>query len=288
VIEPAGVAQDLHRYEQRKEDEQQIDVDRAHRISQADASACEHRKRGARGRDRQQMISQEPYLLPPPAGGFYYMKPVRLAIALVFILAVPAFAADRSFDLTGFAVYVDPNSSGTFNSPTPNQAFDINFNGKLGYGIGANIFFGNSLSAEFTVSSVKTEASFTGRARVVSADNPNLQMVPITGVLQWHFAPGGFIDPYIGAGVCYILFDNLNTASDFGNLGVSRIDFKDDAGLALNAGLGIRLTPRFAITVDGKYVPLKSSATAVFASGTTRTDVKINPVMVSAGLTLRF
>lgn len=216
------------------------------------------------------------------------MKPVRLAIALVFILAVPAFAADRSFDLTGFAVYVDPNSSGTFNSPTPNQAFDINFNGKLGYGIGANIFFGNSLSAEFTVSSVKTEASFTGRARVVAADNPNLQMVPITGVLQWHFAPGGFIDPYVGAGVCYILFDNLNTASDFGNLGVSRIDFKDDAGLALNAGLGIRLTPRFAITVDGKYVPLKSSATAVFASGTTRTDVKINPVMVSAGLTLRF
>jgi len=203
------------------------------------------------------------------------MKPIRLAVVLVFILAVPAFAADRAFDLTAFAVYVDPNSSGTFNSPTPNQAFDINFNGKLGYGIGANIFFGNALSAEFTVASVKTEASFTGRARVVNADNPNLQMVPITGVLQWHFAPAGFIDPYIGAGV-------------FGNLGVSRIDFKDDAGLALNAGLGIRLTPRFAITVDGKYVPLKSSATAVFANGTTRTDVKINPVMVSAGLTLRF
>ncbi|MEA2569807.1 MAG: outer membrane protein [Acidobacteriota bacterium] len=216
------------------------------------------------------------------------MKPLRLALVLAFILAVPAFAADRTFDLTGFAVYVDPNSSGTFNSSTPNQAFDISFDGKLGYGLGANIFFGDRISAEFTVASVKTQATFTGRGRVVSAGNPDLEMIPITGVLQWHFAPNGFIDPYIGAGVCYILFDNLDNASDLGNLGVSKIDFKDDAGFALNAGLGIRLTPRFAITVDGKYVPLKSSATAAFASGSTRTDVKINPVMVSAGLTIRF
>jgi len=216
------------------------------------------------------------------------MKPIRLAVVLAFILAVPAFAADRAFDLTGFAVYVDPNSSGTFNSPTPNQAFDINFDGKLGYGLGANIFFGNALSAEFTISSVKVGTNFSGRGRVVSAGNPDLDMIPITGVLQWHFAPNGFIDPYIGAGVAYILFDNLDNASDLGNLGTSSIDFKDDAGLALNAGLGIRLTPRFAITVDGKYVPLKSSATAAFANGTSQTDVKINPVMVSAGLTIRF
>jgi len=216
------------------------------------------------------------------------MKPIRLAVVLIFILAVPAFAADRAFDLTGFAVYVDPNSSGTFNSSTPNQAFDINFDGSLGYGIGANIFFGNSLSAEFTIASVKPETSFTGRGRVVNAGNPELEMIPITGVLQWHFAPNGFIDPYVGAGVAYILFDDLDNASDLGNLGTSRINFKDDAGLALNAGLGIRITPHLAITIDGKYVPLKSSATAVFGSGSTQSDVDINPVMVSAGLTLRF
>ena len=170
VIEPAGVAQDLDRYKKRKKYQQQVDVDRLHRRSHADAPACKYRKCNDRCRARQQVITQEPYLLPPPPGGFYYMKPIRLAVVLVFILAVPAFAADRAFDLTAFAVYVDPNSSGTFNSPTPNQAFDINFNGKLGYGIGANIFFGNALSAEFTVASVKTEASFTGRARVFNSE----------------------------------------------------------------------------------------------------------------------
>lgn len=228
-------------------------------------------------------------MLPPlKPEAFYYMKPFRLALALVFILAVPAFAADRAFDLTGFAVYVDPNSTGTFNSTNPNQGFNINFDGSLGYGLGANVFFGNSLSAEFTIASVKPETRFIGRGRVVTAGNPELEMIPITGVLQWHFAPNGFIDPYVGAGVAYILFDDLDNASDLGNLGTSRINFKDDAGLAINAGLGIRITPRFAITVDGKYIPLKSSATAVFATGSTQQDVDINPVMVSAGLTLRF
>jgi outer membrane protein len=216
------------------------------------------------------------------------MKRFAFAVALAVVFAVPSFAADRAFDLNVFAVYVDPNSSGTFNSAVPNQAFDISFDGKLGYGASANIFFGNSLSAEFGIATVKPNANFTGRARVVNANNPSINMIPITGVLQWHFAPNGFIDPYIGGGVAYILFDDLNSPNDLGNLGVSRINFKDDYGAVINAGLGFRITPRFAITVDGKYVPLKSSATAVFASGNTQSSVKINPVMVSGGLTFRF
>ena len=113
--------------------------------------------------------------------------------------------------------------------------------------------------------------------------------IPITGVLQWHFAPHGTIDPYIGAGATYVLFDTLRNSSDVGNLGVSKIDFKDDAGFCANAGIGFALGPGFAFTIDGKYVPLKSSATAVFASGpNTGARVKINPVILSAGLTFRF
>ncbi|HEV7425148.1 MAG TPA: hypothetical protein VGQ46_02185, partial [Thermoanaerobaculia bacterium] len=75
------------------------------------------------------------------------MKWMRIALVLTCITAVPLFAADRTFDLTGWAAWVDPNSSGTFNSPAPNQPFNVNFNGKLGYGIGANIFFGSNVSA---------------------------------------------------------------------------------------------------------------------------------------------
>ena len=69
-------------------------------------------------------------------------------------------------------------------------------------------------------------------------------MTPLTGVLQWHFAPAGFIDPYIGAGAAYVLFDNVN---GYGNLGVDKINFKDDVSSS-NACL-IRHAPR----IYGRY-----------------------------------
>ncbi|MEA2342495.1 MAG: outer membrane protein [Thermoanaerobaculia bacterium] len=214
------------------------------------------------------------------------MKWMRIALVLTCITAVPAIAADRTFDLTGWAAWVDPNSSGTFNSPAPNQPFNVDFNGKLGYGIGANVFFGNHVSAAFDVVQVTPETNIRSRAVGGSGAFTNgLRLTPLTGVLQWHFAPSGFIDPYIGAGAAYVLIDKANV---FGTPNLTRIDFKDDVGLALNAGLSFRLTRMLALTADGKYVPLKSSVTAVFTNGTTTTKVKINPVILSGGLSLRF
>jgi outer membrane protein len=217
------------------------------------------------------------------------MKRFFLAVTVAFVLSAPAFAASRFFELTGAAVRVDPNSSGTFNAANPNQPFDVSFDGKLGYGIAANIFLLNSVSLELAAAQVRPEATFRTRPSGLAATGNDLKMIPLTGVLQFHLLPGGKIDPYIGAGAAYVLFDNLRNADDAGNLGFRRIDFKDDVGLALNAGLGIGITNNVAITLDGKYVPLKSSATAVYPTGpSTTTKVKINPVIFSAGLTLRF
>ncbi|HXH41255.1 MAG TPA: OmpW family outer membrane protein [Thermoanaerobaculia bacterium] len=214
------------------------------------------------------------------------MKCIRIALVLALLAAVPAFAADRSFDLTGWAAWVDTNSNGTFNSSSPNQPFDVNFNGKLGYGVGANIFFGNNLS--LSLDGVQVRPGTTIRSRAVGGGSfpaSGIRMTPLSAVLQFHFAPRGVIDPYIGAGGAYVLFDNVN---GFGNLNVNKINFKHDAGLALNGGIAFRITPNLALTADGKYVPLKSSATAVYTSSTTTTRVKINPVIFSGGLTLRF
>ncbi len=217
------------------------------------------------------------------------MKRTLVTFALMAVLAVPAFAADRFFELTGAAVWVDPNSSGTFNSANPNQPFDISFHGKLGYGIAANIFFANAISLQLAGAEVKPEATIRFRPSGGTSTGSGLKMIPLTAVLQFHLIPNGSIDPYVGAGAAYVLFDKLDKASDVGNLGVNRIDFKDDVGLALNAGIDIGLTKNFGVTVDGKYVPVKSSATAVYVTGpNTTTKVKINPVIFSAGLTLRF
>jgi outer membrane protein W len=105
-------------------------------------------------------------------------------------------------------------------------------------------------------------------------------------VLQWHFAPNGFIDPYIGGGAAYVLYEF--DAQGVTNL--DQIDFDDDVGLAVNAGLGIRMGDHFGIVIDGKYVPVESNATAVVV-GTNQErsgQFDISPIIISGGLSLRF
>jgi outer membrane protein W len=219
------------------------------------------------------------------------MKSFRFLLVFLCLIAVPALAADHTFDVTGWAAWVDPNSSDTFNPPTAHQALNVNFNGKLGYGLGVNIYFGRHLSTAFDAVQARSETAIRSGAVGGSTSFTNgTRMTPLTGVLQWHFAPSSVVDPYVGAGVAYVLFDKTNV---FRNALISQIKIKDDAGLALNAGVSFRISRRFALTADGKYVPLKAGANAVYAPGTIPLvpiipTTKINPVILSGGLTLRF
>jgi outer membrane protein W len=222
------------------------------------------------------------------------MKSSRLAVAVAVLVltAVPTFAAERFFDIKAYASWVDFNSSGTFNAtPAGDRPVDINFDPKQGWGAAANIFLGRNFSLEVAGTEVRPEASF-GPAAGTNFQGGDLKMLTLTGIVQFHFAPRSMFDPYIGAGAAYVLFDDLKDARDINDIHFSQIDFKDDAGLALNAGLDIGLTPHFGIVIDGKYVPIRSSATANFAgsagSGSTRTDIKSNPVILSGGVSFRF
>lgn len=218
------------------------------------------------------------------------MKSLRVALVVLAFNAIPALAADHVFNLTGWAAWVDPNSTNTFNSSAPNQPLNVSFNGKLGYGAGVNIFFGSHFSTAFDAVQVRPDA--TVRSRAVGGGSfatTGSRMTTLSGVLQWHFAPDGVVDPYVGAGAAYVVFDKTNV---FGST-LRQINFKDDAGLAVNAGVSFRLSRMLALTADGKYVPLKSSATAVYLPeagivAPPALNVKINPVIFSGGLTLRF
>lgn len=210
------------------------------------------------------------------------MRRTILFSAFLLLFVTPAaFAQSRAFDLSVNAVWVDPTSEGTFDSNDPT---DVDFDGDLGYGAAANIFWGGRISTEFAISRVNPETNI--RRRAAGASGGDIEMMPITAVLQFHLAPNGTIDPYIGAGAAYILFDDVESN---GLNGVQRIELDDDAGLALNAGVAIKLGNRFGIVGDVKYVPLKSNAHAVYVTGPdTEAEIDINPVIVSAGLQFRF
>jgi len=89
---------------------------------------------------------------------------------------------------------------------------------------------------------VRVESDVRFRQRAVANGNTQAEMMPVTAVLQFHFAPNGRFDPYFGAGAAYVLIDDVDTPDELNNIDFERLDFDDDVGLALNAGLGIRLT----------------------------------------------
>jgi outer membrane protein len=218
-------------------------------------------------------------------GGFFRPMKRFSLILVVLLFSTPMYAADRFFDVTGWASWVDPNSEGTFDVNSTDR-FDVNFDGTLGYGAGVNIFFGDRISTELSVIRVQPEASLAVRGRAVRTAAVDVEMIPITAVLQWHFAPNSRIDPYIGAGAAYITFGDVDSPADLGDISVGEVD-SDYLGLVVNGGVSIGLSDRFAIVGDIKYVPTGASATGFLQDGT-KTTIDINPVIASAGLSIRF
>ncbi len=215
-------------------------------------------------------------------------KNILLAVVLTS-LAIPAFAQTRSVDIIARGSYVDPNGEGTLDRNNLSD-LDIDFDSEIGVGLGLNVFLSNRISAEFAASVVEPEVALRSNNPLIPAlSGGALEMIPITGTLQFHFAPDARFSPYIGAGVAYVLFDELNDSSDLDSVKINAIDFDDDAGFVANAGFNFDITPRFALNFDAKYVPVNSAATAVFASGPgTNFEIEINPLILSAGLGFQF
>ena len=214
------------------------------------------------------------------------MKSFCISLALVVAVAVPAFA-DRSVDITGFVTWVDPNSEGTFDAPEDD--IDVELGDEMGFGAAVNIFWGERISTELAVSQVDSPFVLAPRVRPINVSETEVNMIPITAVLQFHFIPEGIIDPYIGAGAAYIVFGgDVRDEGNAGNLALDDIE-GDDLGLVINGGLSFRLGSNFAIVGDVKYVPTSSAARAVLNNDEgTETDLEVSPIIVSAGLSLRF
>lgn len=95
-----------------------------------------------------------------------------------------------------------------------------------------------------------TNSALNGAA--VPALNENLGEVnalPPTLTVQWHFNPDQLIDPYVGAGVNYTRFMDKNLKHSVGgDIDVDRNSF----GLALQAGVDVNLKDGWLINADVK------------------------------------
>ena len=102
--------------------------------------------------------------------------------------------------------------------------------------------------------------------------------LPPTLTLQYHFAPGASIRPYVGAGFNYTRFSSVNLPAG--------VDMeRSSTGLALQAGVDIPLSRNLSLNVDVKKVQIRSDVSVL---GTTIGTFKADPLLFGVGLGWRF
>jgi outer membrane protein W len=205
------------------------------------------------------------------------MKRVVIAFLILFA-AVPLFAQSPNRSLTAWLSHMELENTQF------DDDFETDFSEGLGYGISANFFFTNHLSAEVSLFTLRSDAELN-LADEVALDLGRAELVPLSLGAQLHLAGQRRIDPYIGGGASYVMGDEFFSA-DLEAVGLGPIELEDKVTWYANAGVGFQLTQGLGLVLDARYFAYetasRSSVTGV------EQDLELTPFVVSGGLRLRF
>lgn len=183
------------------------------------------------------------------------------------------------------------NSSGNIGGNA--GRLDSDFGNTTGFGLAATGFFSRMLALDLGASYLRPRVNYTpSTAGIGTIGGGRLRMIPLTALLQFHFLPGSFVDPYIGGGGAYLLMRN-KTNLDTNAAGVRSVSYDNRFGGAVQGGLMFGFGS-VGLNLDAKYLPLKVRSDARLATGpgttivSTRGETKINPWLFSVGLSFGF
>ena len=144
-------------------------------------------------------------------------------------------------------------------------------------------FFTDHIAAELVllISSHDVRSKLSGVGKV---DLGEVNLLPPTLLLQYHFLPGEIFRPYAGAGVTYTMFWNEDAQGG----AVTGINYNDSVGYALQAGFDYGLDKHWMLNFDAKRYWLDTDVSVRSALGPLSADVDIDPWTISAGIGYRF
>lgn len=108
----------------------------------------------------------------------------------------------------------------------------------------------------------------------------SVRLLPPTVTLQYHWTNCQKLKPYVGAGPNYTFFFNKKAGV------LQNVHYKNNAGVALQAGADIFVQKNWFVNLDVKKVFLKT--TAEFSNRTVKADVHLNPWFFGIGVGSRF
>jgi outer membrane protein len=183
-----------------------------------------------------------------------------------------AYAQDSgSWLVRGRALYLDSANK-------DNTGLDLSVNNKTFPELDITYFLNNNLAVELVLTYPQKHDIRAGGTKIGT-----LKHLPPTLSLQYHFPMSGF-RPYVGAGINYTLFSDVNFDSGIDAALKPSVD-SSSVGLALGAGVDIPFGGGWLFNVDVKKVKLE---TDVKSFGTKVGTFKVDPVLFSLGVGKRF
>ena len=115
-----------------------------------------------------------------------------------------------------------------------------------------------------------------------TGDIAEIEHLPPTVTLQYHFDTASNLHPYIGAGINYTTFVDEDTK---GILATSNLDLDDSWGLALEAGIDMEIQNNWTVGAQLWWIDIDTDATVTGAVTLPKFEVEIDPwvFMLSVG-----
>lgn len=191
------------------------------------------------------------------------MKSTLIAAALIAALPATAMAENWMMRVRAIDIMPDVKSSSLAGVDVSDEWVpEVDF----------TYFVTPNIGVELILATARHEVTLNG------ASLGKLNHLPPTLTAQYHFNATETIKPYVGAGINYTRFYNV----DLPTLKVDSSSF----GGALQAGVDIAVTKNGYINLDVKKIWIDT--TVKTAAGAKVTDLDINPVVWGIGYGFRF
>ena len=202
------------------------------------------------------------------------MKKLCFALAAVAALtAAPAASAQAAGDLLvrGRVVNIDTANQDSI------AITDISVSNKTIPEVDITYFLSPNLAAELILTYPQKH---NVSSSVHGGQIGTLKHLPPTLSLQYHFTDLGLgaFKPYVGAGLNYTRFSNVNLPTGF------TIE-KNSFGLALQAGVDYLIDKNWSVNLDVKKVTIR---TDLSLNGANLGTIKVDPLLVGVGVGYKF
>lgn len=188
------------------------------------------------------------------------------AFVAAMVVSGLANAAAGDWLVRGRVLYIDPIVSSGLNIDV-----DTRFTPELDI----SRFITNNLALELILATQRHDVSLNG------VKIGKVSHLPPTLLLQYHFMPQATFRPYVGAGLNYTRFYDIDLAG-----GTLTVD-KNSWGGALQIGADIQITKSLFLNLDVKKIWIDTDVKAS-GTGATVTNLKINPMVYGIGIGIKF